>query len=304
MKLKPQPRPTRRASRSSRRGATRVGGRGRGRQAQRPGTPLRARMARRLPSIRRLIAAAAAGAAVAGLVAMLNGPWLRVSDVALAGHRFTDAAAVESVLSGEAGRSVLAVDTHALRGRIEELPTVAEADVQASLTGRLQATVVERQPAMSWVTLTGQYLVDDAGVIFAWLPIGDELPDELAAAPRVLDQRSAGRLVRVGDTLPMPLLETTERIFAIDPAALGSRTPSFGVRVDDEFGFRLVSSDPAWEIALGVYGTDPTETSADRAARLERQVTAVRTLFEERDEVGIGWVDVRNPGKVYFRPRT
>jgi len=52
-----------------------------------------------------------------------------------------------------------------------------------------------------------------------------------------------------------------------------------------------------------VYGLDPRETAAAASARLERQVTAVRTLFASRDETEIGWVDVRNPGKVYFRAK-
>ena len=73
--------------------------------------------------------------------------------------------------------------------------------------------------------------------------------------------------------------------------------------VDDEYGFRLASSDPAWEIALGVYGVDPTETREEMDARIERQITAVRTLFASRPEAEIGWVDVRNPGKVYFRAK-
>jgi hypothetical protein len=52
-----------------------------------------------------------------------------------------------------------------------------------------------------------------------------------------------------------------------------------------------------------VYGLDPRETAAEADARLERQVTAVRTLFASRPEAEIGWVDVRNPGKVYFRAK-
>ena len=75
------------------------------------------------------------------------------------------------------------------------------------------------------------------------------------------------------------------------------------MRLDDEYGFRLASDQPAWEVALGVYGLDPRETAADADARLERQVTAVRTLFATRPEAEIGWVDVRNPGKVYFRAK-
>jgi hypothetical protein len=85
--------------------------------------------------------------------------------------------------------------------------------------------------------------------------------------------------------------------------ALGSGSSELTVRLDDEFGFGLVSSEPQWELALGVYGTDPAETAAEATARLERQITAVRTLFATRTETEIGWVDVRNPGKVYFRAK-
>ena len=73
--------------------------------------------------------------------------------------------------------------------------------------------------------------------------------------------------------------------------------------MDDEYGFRIASAAQAWEIALGVYGRDPNETPAEADARLERQVTAVRTLFAARPEAELAWVDVRNPGKVYFRAK-
>ena len=121
--------------------------------------------------------------------------------------------------------------------------------------------------------------------------------------PRIVDERFAARLVGVGDRIPAELLEPTAEILSVDPVALGSTTSAVSVRLDDEFGFRLVSADPAWEVALGVYGTNPRETAAEASARLERQVTAVRTLFASHPESGIGWVDVRNPGKVYFRAK-
>jgi hypothetical protein len=107
----------------------------------------------------------------------------------------------------------------------------------------------------------------------------------------------------VGDRIAAAVLATTMRVVAIDPAALGSAAGGLAVRLDDEFGFRLVSEEAGWEVALGVYGTDPRETEAEAAARLDRQVTAVRTLFASRPEADIRWVDVRNPGKVYFRAK-
>jgi cell division protein FtsQ len=303
MKLKPQPPAPRRAPRTARRGATRVGPRPRGRGARRPGVPLRHRLSRRLPSIRRLLAAVAAVAAVAGLVALLNGPWLRVRAVTWEGGTYTLAADVEDVLAGAQGSSVLAVDTRAVAHRLRELPSVADASVTASLTGELRASVVEREVALVWETARGRLLAAADGTIFAALPADGDLSVALAAVPGVVDERSAGRRLHIGDRIPAAMLETTLRVVMLDPAALGSSTASLAVRLDGEFGFRLVSEDPGWEVALGVYGTDPRETSAEAAARLESQVTAVRTLFASRPEAEIGWVDVRNPGKVYFRAK-
>lgn len=303
MKLKPQPKPTRRASTGRRSGASRVTARGKGRGARRPGVPVRQRLARRLPSIRRLIAGVGAVAAVAGLVALLNGPWLRVEQVTWDGAKFTDTAELASLLDGQQGMSVLAVDTRAIGDRLEGLPAVAEAAVAASLTGRVTATLVEREVAFVWETRSARLLGSDDGIIFAAVSGDAELAPDLAAAPRISDDRRSSRLLTVGDTIPEALLDTTMRILRIDPATLGSRAERLTVRIDDEYGFRLASTEPGWEIAFGVYGTDPRVTSAEAAARLERQVTAVRTLFAEEPEDGIGWVDVRNPGKVYFRAK-
>jgi cell division septal protein FtsQ len=265
--------------------------------------PVRQRLAKRLPSIRRLIAGVGAVAAVAGMVALLNGPWLRVQQVTWDGARYTDTEQLASLLDGERGASVLAVDTRAIGDRIEALPAVADAAVTASLTGHVAATVVERTVAFVWETRTTRLLGSDDGTIFAAVASDAELAADLAAAPRITDDRRSSRLLTVGDTIPAALLETTMRILEIDPATLGSRAERLTVRIDDEYGFRLASADPGWEIAFGVYGTDPRVTSAEAAARLERQVTAVRTLFAEEPEDGIGWVDVRNPGKVYFRAK-
>jgi hypothetical protein len=290
MKLKAQHPKPRRSPRTSRPAAARMGARPRGRQARRPGVPLRHRLRGRLPSIRRLLAGTAAVAAIAGLVALLNGPFLRVSAVGWTGDAYTTR-----------GRNVLAVDTRAVEAALERLPSVAEADVRASLTGVVEAALVEPRVAFVWDTRRARLLVADDGTIFSSVDAEAALPDALAGVPRILDERRGGRSLRVGDELPSALLAPTREVLGIDPTALGSATPGVAVHLDDEYGFRLVSTQPAWEIALGVYGTDPRETVAEATARLERQVTAVRTLFTSRAETGISWVDVRNPGKVYFR---
>jgi cell division septal protein FtsQ len=260
-------------------------------------------MAGRMPSIRRVIAALGAVAAALALVALLNGPWLRVSQVAWAGDHFTDAAELEELLAGERGASVLEVDTRALSERLERIPSVASAQVSASLTGQIHASVVEPDVAFVWDTSSARFLGAADGTMFAVLGRDAALPSGLRTLPLITDERSVARVITVGDRLPAGLLDAAMRITEIDPAVLGSRTPELTVRIDDEFGFRLISTDPSWEVTLGVYGIDPRETTGEAIARLERQVTAVRTLFASESETEIGWVDVRNPGKVYFRAK-
>lgn len=303
MKLKPQPRPTRRSPRST--GRTRRPLRGvvsRGRGAQRPGVPLGRRIGSRLPSLARVGALLGAAAAAAALVALLNGPWLRITDVAFAGNHYTDSAELERLLGGERGTSLLAVDTAALRDRIERLPAVGDVTVSATLLGRLEASVVEHEVAFVWQTPSGLFLGASDGTIFATVA-ADALTAQLGALPQISDDRFVARLVTVGDVIPQAILSTALRVVAIDPAALGSASRHLSLRLDDEYGFRIASASPQWEVALGAYGTDPAETAAQASARLESQVAAVRTLFAERPEIEIGWVDVRNPGKVYFRAK-
>ena len=305
MKLKQQPRPQpRRAARTSR-GArsARTGATPRGRQARRPGVPLRRRIGGRLPSIRRLLAGLGAAAAAAGLVALLGGPWLQVTEVTWAGEQFTAQRDLERLLERQRGASLLAVDTRSLSERLERLPAVAEATVTASLPGRLDVTIVERQATFVWETSSTRLLGAADGTLFAALAEDAPLSEDLAALPRVADQRAMARLMTAGDRIPDALLRTALRLAGLDPAALGSSAEQLSVRLDDEFGFGLVAAEPGWEMAFGVYGTDPNETAGDAAARFERQVTAVRTLFTTRAEAEIGWVDARNPGKVYFRAK-
>ena len=304
MKLRPQPRaPKARPARAATRVRPRAVSRGTGRMARRPGIPFRRRVGARLPSIRRLIAGVGAVAGAAVLVALLNGPWLLVADVAWGGERYTADDDLRDALETEVGASLLAVDTDAIREEIERLPAVASASVTAGIGGLLEVTVIEREAAFQWVTDAGRFLGASDGTIFARVRRSSEPNPELEGLPRIVDHRSSAGLLSVGDVIPAPLLRTALRVAVLDPALLGSDEPSLGIRLDDEFGFRLIATEQRWEVALGVYGIDPRETAVEADERLERQVTAVRTLFAARAEDEVGWVDVRNPGKVYFRAK-
>jgi len=256
-----------------------------------------------MPSIRRLIAGLGAAAAAAGWVALLSGPWLRVTEVTWAGEQFTAQRDLHRLLDRQRGSSVLAVDTRALSDRLQRLPTVARATVSASLPGRVDVTIVEREAAFVWETSGALLLGAADGTLFTALAPDAGLDGELALLPRVVDERAMARLMTAGDQVPDALMRTALSLASLDPASLGSTAELLGVRLDDEFGFGLVAAEPGWELALGVYGMDPDQTAAEATARLERQVTAVRTLFATRAEAEIGWVDARNPGKVYFRAK-
>jgi hypothetical protein len=302
MKLKPQPKPVRGRGRTTR-AATRPAARGRGRGARRPGVPLRQRLAGRLPSIRRVLAGLGAVAGSAALVALVAGPWLRVTEVTWGGEHFTPARDLQRVLGRQQGVSLLALDTAALRAQLARLPAVADVSVTASLPGRVEVAIVEREVAFIWETRTARLLGAEDGTLFAALRRDEALEPALAALPQVSDERQAARLMAPGDRIGEAQLRTALRLAGLDPAALGSGATALSVRIDDEYGFGLVSADPGWEMALGVYGMDPAETAAEASGRLERQITAVRTLFASHAEAEIGWVDARNPGKVYFRAK-
>lgn len=307
MKLKPQPRPspgTARGARSTRPRPARRGAKpARGRMARRPGPTMRSRFAGRLPPIRRVLAALGAGATGAILVVLLNGPWLRVSEVGYEGDHYTDVGDLTSVLAHARGVSLLAVDTTALAAALERLPAVADASVTALLPGRVEATVVEHMPSFVWKTSTARLLGAGDGTLFAALPLDGPLPRALRALPVIDDQRRRARLITVGDVIPAGFVGVASRLATIDAAALGSSATAMTVRLDDTYGFQLIAGDPGWRIAFGFYDADPEEPDADLVARVEDQVTAVRTLFATEPETGIAWVDTRNPGKVYFRAK-
>jgi cell division septal protein FtsQ len=302
MKLKPQP-PKPRPMRGGRTRARAAASRGAGRQARRPGVPFRRRVGARLPSIRRLIAAVGAVAIAAVLVALLNGPWMLVTEVGWAGERYTSSDDLRDALEPQRGMSLLAVDTDALRQEIERLPSVERASVTAGIGGRLEASVVEREVAFVWITPAWRFLGAGDGTLFARVPASSQLDAEVQGLPSIDDQRSTTGLLEVGEVIPEALLRTALRVAALDPTLLGSDESRLGVQLDDEFGFRLLASREGWEVALGVYGIDPRETATEADERLDRQIAAVRTLFAAHPADEVGWVDVRNPGKVYFRAK-
>jgi POTRA domain, FtsQ-type len=273
----------------------------RGGHARPPSPPVHRRLVGRLPGSGRLAAAVLLAIFVGGAATLLNGPWLRVERVALAGQQYTSDQQLEALVNPLRDTSLLTVDAEELGAEVSGLPAVASAQVETVLPGELRVTVREKQPAFVWLTGSRKLVGAADGSLFAELARDAETP-ELAMLPLVDDRRTGSDALRVGDRVSSEELRVALRVLQIDPALAGSEAVAFSVRVVDEYGFVLVSEQPAWHAALGVYGLDPEATGASDDALLDQQVAAIRTLFATTREINVSWIDVRNPGKVYWTP--
>lgn len=308
MRLKPAPRPARGAAR---RGSA---------SAPRPAKPAEQARAKRgvaharrrgvsggLPRTPRLLsggrlAATVLALAVAGALGFLvNGPWLRVSSFAWDGVRYTSADRLEAVLDPVRGESLLAVDARDLTARLRTIPAIADARVETRFPDGIAVEVTERVPALIWQTPAVRLVVDRDGVVFGEIALGARLTGEFATLPVVDDRRPASRDIIIGDRIPSAEMVTAATLGAIRPAALGSAAKAVAVRIDDRCGYEVLPRPTgSWTAVLGFYGVDAGEGAV--AARISAQVAAVRTLFASHRENTVGWVDARNPGKVYWRP--
>lgn len=274
----------------------------RGRHARPPAGPAARRFFGRPPLGRRLLAIVLLAAFAGGGLTLVRGPWLRVERVVYAGQRYTPSAELEAIVAPLRGTSLLTVDSEALSQALAGLPAVASAQVSAHLPTGLAVTVEEKAATFIWQTVNRRLLGAADGSLFAAMDPAAEAPADLAGLPVVVDERTASAALAIGDTINLEELRMATRMLALDPTIIGSEGTSYSVRIADQEGLVLVSAVPAWQAAFGVYGLDPTETVASNDERFDQQVAAVRTLFATTRELNVSWVDVRNPGKVYWRP--
>ena len=270
--------------------------------ARRPAPPLRQRVRRALPAPGRIAAVLLTAALVGGLLALINGPWLRVDRVALAGERYTDAGELEETLSSLDGTPLLTVDATGLAEELERLPAVARARVEAVLPDAVRVTIVEKVPTFVWETTAVRLVGAADGTLIGQVALGADLPEALAALPLIDDRRAESRNIIVGDRIDAPTLAAALRLSSVEPAALGSTSLDLDVRLTDDGGFLLASRSPAWQADFGFYPTLDEGELGTLDEQVSAQVTAVRTLFSFHPEGGVSWVDARDPGRVYWRP--
>ncbi|MBA3689585.1 MAG: FtsQ-type POTRA domain-containing protein [Chloroflexi bacterium] len=239
---------------------------------------------------------------IGALLALVNGPWLRVGRVAWAGERFTPDAQLQRALASLDGIGLLTVDATAVASKIQRLPAVSRATVEAVLPDAVRVHIVEKVPTFVWQTSAVRLVGVADGMLIGQLPLAGDLPVDLAALPLIDDRRAQSRRLIVGDRIDSSSLAAALHLSDVEPAALGSTAVDLDVRLTDNDGFLLVSAQPAWQADFGLYPDSDFGQPGALQERVEAQVTAVRTLFSFEGESTIGWIDARDPRRVYWRP--
>jgi hypothetical protein len=239
---------------------------------------------------------------VGGLLALINGPWLRVDRVAWAGERYTQAAQLQHALKSLDGTALLTLDATAVAAKLQRLPAVSRATVEAVLPDAVKVRIVEKVATFVWQTSAVRLVGVADGTLIAQLAVEADLPADLAALPLIDDRRVQSRSLIVGDRIDASTLAAGLRLSEVPPAALGSTAVDLDVRLTDDDGFLLISNQPDWQADFGLYPDSDSGQPGALEKRVEAQVTAVRTLFSFEGERKISWVDVRDPRRVYWRP--
>jgi len=270
--------------------------------ARRSGPPLRRRIRRALPAPGRIAAGLLTAVLVGGLLALINGPWLRVDRVAWAGERYTPGAQLQRVLASLEGTALLTVDATAVAAQLQQLPAVSRATVEAVLPDTVRVRIVEKEAVFIWQTSAVRLIGEADGTLIGQVALTAEMPADMAALPLIDDRRLESRNIIVGDRINASLLAAAIRLSEVPPAALGSTATDLDLRLTDDDGFLLVSSAPAWLADFGLYPDADAGQAATLDELIDAQVAAVRTLFSFEAEAAIGWVDARDPRRVYWRP--
>ncbi|MBC7789299.1 MAG: FtsQ-type POTRA domain-containing protein [Anaerolineae bacterium] len=92
--------------------------------------------------------------------------YFRVRHVQIAGVRYASASAIYAKLQVDTSSSVWQ-ELDAMEARVEELPQIANAEIERDLPGTLVVYVWERQPVAMVATPTGMLPLDSAGVPLA-----------------------------------------------------------------------------------------------------------------------------------------
>lgn len=193
-----------------------------------------------------------------------------IDQVTLKGHRFSYDRDVFDALDLVNVRTFAALDTAAVKARIERLPWIETAEITRVYPGRLDIRVTERKPLALWLRAENLYLIDKTGRVLTSVN-GETLPN----LPRFSGEGAAAGAAT--------LLETVARY-----PAIASRLAE-AERVSERRWRLKLDKDTALELPADNEVAALEEISRD--AELAKRVAA-----------GSATLDFRGPGRVAIRP--
>jgi cell division septal protein FtsQ len=203
-------------------------------------------------------------------------------DVTITGATYADTAQIRQDLQlptaggGTTGdRNVFRLTTEQMEQRIESLPSVLSANVEASLPNRLVVRIHERQPILVWHAGTGSWLVDPSGYVIAPAVQGQQ-PDP-ATLPVINDQRLQPEALQPGAQIGALDIEVARLLGGLTPSALGSTATNLTISIDDTSGWTISAPD-SWRAVFGHF-TSELHTVAD----IPLQVQCLSSLLADRE---------------------
>jgi cell division protein FtsQ len=195
-----------------------------------------------------------------------------IDQVTLTGHHFSFDRDIFDALDLANVRTFAALDTAAVKSRIERLPWVDTAELTRVYPGALEIRVTERKPYALWQRTDRHYLIDKTGRVLAAVS-GDSLPD----LPRFAGEGAAAEAAGLMENL--------------------ARYPEVASRLSE--AERV--SERRWTLKLQNATTIelPADGEVGALEELSRDTALVRLVA-----AGGTTLDFRGPGRVAVRPAT
>ncbi len=193
-----------------------------------------------------------------------------IDQVTLSGHHFTFDRDVFDALDLANVRTFAALDTAAVKSRIERLPWIDTAEITRVYPGRLEIRVTERKPFALWSRADRHYVIDKTGRTLAAVS-GEALPN----LPRFAGEGAAALASGFLDSL--------------------ARYPDVASRLNE--AERI--SERRWRLKLANSTTIelPPDGEIGALEELSRDAALVRLVT-----AGQTTLDFRGPGRVAIRP--
>ena len=257
---------------------------------------------RALPAPGRIAAGPLTAVLVGGLLALINGPWLRVARVAWAGERYTPASSW-NVSSHRSTAPPCWRSTHRDGGEAAAPAGRLPRHRGGGAPRHVKVHLVEKVAAFVWQTSAVRLVGVSDGTLIGQIALNADLPADMAALPLIDDRRVESRNIIVGDLIDAITLAAALRLSRgrAGGAGLGrgsTSTCASPTTMASSWSRVACLAGRFWVLSGGRCG--PAPQSLQRAGRRPGHGGPHALLVRGRGEDL--WVDVRDPRRVYWRP--